>query len=37
MNYNVLVTDNFKHNSERLIKKYKSFKNEINDLIDNLE
>ena len=37
MNYNILVTSNFKRESKALIKKYHSLKNEIDDLIEALE
>jgi mRNA-degrading endonuclease RelE of RelBE toxin-antitoxin system len=37
MNYRVDTTPNFEREAKRLIKKYKSLKNEINALIDSLE
>lgn len=37
MSYNVLTTSDFKRDSKRLIKKYKSLKSEILDLIISLE
>ena len=37
MSYNVDTTSNFEKEAKKLIKKYISLKNEINDLIDELE
>jgi len=37
MNYNIEITDNFKKEAKRLVKKYKSLKSEIADLISELE
>jgi mRNA-degrading endonuclease RelE of RelBE toxin-antitoxin system len=37
MNYNVELTDNFKKEAKRLLKKYNSLKSEITDLITELE
>ena len=37
MSYKVDTTDNFEREAKRLIKKYKSLKKEIEDLIDELE
>ena len=37
MSYKVDTTDNFEREAKRLIKKYKSLKKEIKDLIDELE
>ncbi len=37
MNYNIELTDNFKKEAKRLIKKYKSLKSEISELITELE
>lgn len=37
MNFNIELTDNFKKEAKRLIKKYKSLKFEITDLITELE
>jgi mRNA-degrading endonuclease RelE of RelBE toxin-antitoxin system len=37
MNYRVDTTPNFEREAKRLIKKYKSLRNEINALIDSLE
>lgn len=37
MSFNVLTTSDFKKDSKRLVKKYKSLKNEILDLILSLE
>lgn len=37
MSYSVDTTPNFEREAKRLIKKYKSLKNEINALIDSLE
>ena len=37
MNYNIELTDNFKKEAKRLVKKYKSLKSEISELITELE
>jgi len=37
MNFNVELTDNFKKEASRLVKKYKSLKSELSDLIVELE
>ncbi|HBX53597.1 MAG: hypothetical protein A2275_11820 [Bacteroidetes bacterium RIFOXYA12_FULL_35_11] len=37
MNYSVLTTENFEKEARRLIKKYGSLKNEIADLIQDLQ
>ena len=37
MSYNVVVTDGFKREAKKLVKKYKSLANEINTLIEQLE
>jgi mRNA-degrading endonuclease RelE of RelBE toxin-antitoxin system len=37
MNYKIELTDNFKKEAKRLVKKYKSLKSEITDLIAELE
>ena len=37
MSYNIELTDNFKKEAKRLIKKYKSLKSEISNLVTELE
>ena len=37
MNYNIIVSDNFKKEFKPLLKKYPSLKSDLQDLLDNIE